>query len=330
MKTLVYCAVDPRSVPLKKGEESYYHRKYEADGSFLPFSAHEFTQIGDYGTAPIAFDGSGVPTFQIPIAFKTDKFKLTLLGSRIEKCQTLISGFNIKNSEINNLRNKFKSQMLTIPAQYIDRQVFGQFPSQQGLQCSITLPVSNCTNLIFTFPRTQNQLTVSKNPLQQEIQLSYADTKIPDQPFSTTSAMHAEMMLMNAWLDSLFQASDSFINSLYNHEVTHGELDYPKTDATDYMFNCALERYGGGVFLDGKDTNGGNKTLTLRSINQYSGPLNVYLHPPDESQNIYPPNILIQEDCFWVASIDENDRPHVKFVRGYEVNELIKSIGIVE
>ena len=70
-------------------------------------------------------------------------------------------------------------------------------------------------------------------------------------------------MLMNAWLDSLFEASNSFVNSLNNNEVINGQFDLPQVDGTDYMFNVSTERFEGGVFLDGLDSNSQNQEITL-------------------------------------------------------------------
>ena len=49
-----------------------------------------------------------------------------------------------------------------------------------------------------------------------------ANKPYPDKAVSTTDARHGEMMIMNAWLDSLFEASNSFVNSLNNNEVING------------------------------------------------------------------------------------------------------------
>ena len=82
-------------------------------------------------------------------------------------------------------------------------------------------------------------------------------------------------MLMNAWLDSLFEASNSFINSLNNNEVIINQWELPQVDGTDYMFNVSTERFGGGVFLDGLDSHGQNQEITLRSNNMFAGTNNV-------------------------------------------------------
>ena len=106
-------------------------------------------------------------------------------------------------------------------------------------------------------------------------------------------------MLMNAWLDSLFEASNSFIYFLNNNEVINNQWELPQVDGTDYMFNVSTERFGGGVFLDGLDSNGQNQEITLRSNNMFTGANNVYLNPNGEPVNTFKPEVCLQEDCFW-------------------------------
>ena len=131
-------------------------------------------------------------------------------------------------------------------------------------------------------------------------------------------------MITNEWLDSLFQANDSFINSLTNNEVINGNIEIPQFDATDYMFNVSTERYGGGVFLDGLDSAGQNQQVTLVSQNTFQDSVNVYLHPTLSPLNRFPPVVLLQEACFWYCTLDPTSgRPNVEFVRGSRVRQLL-------
>jgi hypothetical protein len=84
--------------------------------------------------------------------------------------------------------------------------------------------MNSCTNIIFKFPRTVNQITVSKNSYQFNMLCTVGNKPYPDKAVGTTDSRHGELMLMNAWLDSLFEASPSFIHSLNNNEVINGNL----------------------------------------------------------------------------------------------------------
>jgi hypothetical protein len=94
------------------------------------------------------------------------------------------------------------------------------------------------------------------------------------------------------------------------------------------MFNCSLERFGGGVFLDGLDSNGSNVFVTLRGTNIFNGKNNPYLNPLNEPVNIIPPIVLLQEDCFWYFTVEDDGRPFLEFVRGYRIKNLLKELGI--
>jgi hypothetical protein len=96
------------------------------------------------------------------------------------------------------------------------------------------------------------------------------------------------------------------------------------------MFNVSVERFGGGVFLDGLDSNGQNQEITLRSNNMSSDVNNVVLNPPQEPINTFKPEVCLQEDCFWYCTLDQTGRPNVEFVRGSRVGQLLRLLGIRE
>ena len=109
------------------------------------------------------------------------------------------------------------------------------------------------------------------------------------------------MMLMNAWLDSLFEPSNSFIHLLINNEVVNGQADLPQVDGTDFMFNVSVERFGGEVFLDGLDSNGQNQEITLRSNNLFFRTNNVYLNPPLEVLNSFNEKFIYKKIVSGIA-----------------------------
>jgi hypothetical protein len=331
-KNLVYCAVDVKDSKL------FYESMSDSEISDLVLAKNDmykkatqaFTQIGDSCNIYVVThpaSGAGPITWKI----RTLPVRVSLVGSgRILSCSSTICGYKIKDSEVKNLRNYLTQTPLIIPAQFIEQKIFGQIPSPQGIDCNTSFPMNSCTNVIFMFPRTMNQLTVSLNPYQTNLQCTISNKTYPYVAVDTLSARHAEMMLENAWLDALFGASDAFINSLSNNEVVkEGTTEvkrYLDCDATDYMFNCSVERFGGGVFLDGLDSRGGNEPVVLRSTNIFNGTINPYLNPLNEPKNIYPPVVLLQEDCFWYCTI-EDGKPRVEFIRGFRSQELLKRLG---
>ena len=170
------------------------------------------------------------------------------------------------------------------------------------MNTNITL--TNCTNIALSFPQTDNEITVAKNPEQQAAQLILMGKNIPDKSINTLETAHSEMELTNACLDSLFEAQPSFINSLTISASDGTKKVYTPKDCTDYYFNCSLERFGNGVYCGGL-TSPGAITLIFQSNSISNGVADPYYHPDinDNSVlNTQPINIMSVQDCFWIIS----------------------------
>jgi hypothetical protein len=138
--------------------------------------------------------------------FQPFHVRMHLVGNgRVLSCASTICGYKIKDKEIKNIRDYFNKSPVIIPSQYIEQREFNQPANNIGINCNSSFPMNSCTNMIFLFPRTTNQLTVSMNPYQNNLQYTISNKPYPDVAVDTTSARHAEMMLENAWLDSFFQ-----------------------------------------------------------------------------------------------------------------------------
>ncbi len=213
-----------------------------------------------------------------------------------------INGFRLKDSVISRLRSKYASKPLIIPAQVCKHDLFAQRPTAGGLKLNTNITLTNCTNIALSFPQTDNEISVVKNPEQQAAQLILMGKNIPDKSINTLEAAHTEMILTNACLDSLFEAQPSFIRSL-TLSASNGVIKIEKIgDATDYYFNVSLERFGNGVYCDGL-TSPGAITLTFQSNSIHSGNADPYYHPnviDSAVLNTQPINIMSVEDCFWV------------------------------
>ena len=93
---------------------------------------------------------------------------------------------------------------MIIPAQVCKHDLFAQRPTAGGLKLNTNITLTNCTNIALSFPQTDNEISVVKNPEQQAAQLILMGKNIPDKSINTLEAAHTEMILTNACLDSLF------------------------------------------------------------------------------------------------------------------------------
>ena len=175
------------------------------------------------------------------------------------------------------------------------------------MKLNTIITLTNCSNIALSFPQTDNEITVAKNPEQQAAQLILRGKDIPDKSINTLEAAHTEMELTNACLDSLFEAQPSFIRSLTISASDGTQKISRKADCTDYYFNCSLERFGNGVYCDGL-TSPGAITLTFQSNSINNGVADPYYHPDINNNavlNTQPINIMSVQDCFWIISTNQ-------------------------
>ena len=239
-------------------------------------------------------------------------FVIEITAGQLMSCRTNLNGFNIRDDVIDKLYNKFSNEPLVIPAQFIDYQAFSQPPMSFGLKCNTTYNLTNCSSILFLFPRTNHEVTCSRNPFLGSIQVQIDNKPYPDKPFSTHEAAHTIYNLTNIGFDSIFSTSEE-----YSYSLTWDEISAPITlatntirekeseDNTSYCFVCSTERLSGfGTFCDGLNKDNAHITLTgtLSSL-----PAGITYHPyyqPDGNINNRPPIMLICQDCFWKCTPD--------------------------
>lgn len=258
---------------------------------------------------------------------------IEVTAGQLMSCRTNLNGFNIKDSVIENLIRKFSEKPLIVPSQFIDYQAFSQPPMSFGLKCNTTYNLTNCSSILFLFPRTSHEITCSRNPFLASIQVQIDNKPYPDKPFSTSEAAHTIYNLTNLGYDSLFSTSEEYSYSLVWNEIAppivlkggvSGDANIPvkeveSEDNTSYCFVCSTERLSGfGTFCDGLNKDNAHITLTgtLASL-----PTGVTYHPyyqPNGQVNVRPPIMLICQDCFWECTPEKgiefiiNDKQYYK------------------
>ena len=307
---LVYCQVDPNVLIEEKRASTIIHA--QDLGEFFDIAKteasrasyiKEFTQVGDatYICIHDKITPQSGSAYYYPATLKV---KLECSNSIMNNAMSHIYGFRLKDNVINQLRNKYSSKPLIIPAQICKHDLFAQRPTAGGLKLNTNITLTNCTNIALSFPKTDNQITVVNNPEQQAAQLILMGKNIPDKSINTLEAAHTEMELVNACLDSLFEAQPSFIRSLTSPASDGTSILFRNGDCSDYYFNVSLERFGNGVYCDGL-TSPGAITLTFQSNAIHPGTYDIYYHPDISDStvlNTQPINIMSVEDCFWIIS----------------------------
>lgn len=234
---------------------------------------------------------------------KRGKLTVTCKMGNLLSCRSNINGFNIKQSVLDALIDAYSEKDLIIPAQFVDYQAFSQTVQPGGLKCNTTYSLTNVTNVILTFPRTGNQITVSKNPNFGTVQLQIEGKPYPDKPFSTLETAHTEFNLVNSNLDSIWAPSRALSYSLTGPEYNDAKerVDVTEDDG-NYCLNCSTERLcGAGAFCDGLTKMSAHINLNATNVDTTKN--NPYLYPDGLNKNDVAPFMMLVQDCFWRCTV---------------------------
>ena len=234
---------------------------------------------------------------------KKCKLTVTCVNGAMITCRSNVNGFNIKQTVIDSLLDAYAEKELIIPAQMVDYQAFSQTVQPGGLKCNTTYSLTNITNVILTFPRTGNQITVSKNPNFGTIQLQIEGKPYPDKPFSTLETAHTEFNLVNANLDSIWAPSRALAYSLTGPDYNDKKERVKVTeDDGNYCLNCSTERLcGAGAFCDGLTKMSAHINLNATNIDTTKA--NPYLYPDGTNRNDVAPLMMLVQDTFWRCTV---------------------------
>ena len=298
-QNMVWCMVDLMAGYKKSISTGTYMTSARPSDDEIRFNDYQvpksFVQFGDSSniTFPDWLSPNVIAGFMEVI--------MTCDSMTINEAQSHISGFNIKDSTKQVLASKYSDNFI-IPGQWIEQTTLPQQPTASGIRCNTVAPLWNATSLVFIYPRTPNQITVSKNPLQTAVKCTVDSKVIPDKTMDTLASEHSEMILSNLSLDSLWSAPKSIVNSLvfreYNTDLnTKAQTPF---DNTDYLFVVNLERPGSGIFFDGYTST--NCQLTLSSDHMFGTNNPAYFKNGSINSSIS--NIIMCQlsDCYWVCS----------------------------
>ena len=244
----------------------------------------------------------------------------------ITEAKSYIFGFNLKPEAKANCIKVFENNgNLTIPAQWIEHMNPAQSVNISNLKITTTMPLWQCGQVIFTFPNSANQLTVSRNPYLKALRCQIGNKLIPDKNMTTIDKAHAEMTLTALGFDSLFAAPKSLLTALAAKNEYASKF-YPKhDDDSDYMFICDMERNGNSIYHDGISGQNVPILFDAEFINDTENP---HYYAYDASQDAdhrnqlrkMGINIFSVSDAYWVFG-----REGGEFVKDHRALAITKS-----
>ena len=251
---------------------------------------HEYTQVGDPSDIIHTITaGGGVINMQIgSVTMSADSIE-------ISECYTTMMGYRINPEAAEEMQTKFESEPWVKFSQNINYLPFSTGASSSQLFVNQQTYLNNVTDFILVFPRTQHEITVSKNPLLQDLSLNVMNRKYPEMPLDTTSERFAQMMM---------NSSDCF-NQLPNYEYAQS-LNYaradeygsnnPMEDLTSFLLTLKVERPSAmGLICDGLDSKGQQVSVRLTAKPKYPGANDEYC-----AQQPPPPVLYTVSDSFFI------------------------------
>ena len=202
---------------------------------------------------------------------------------RVVEAHSTICGYNIRADKLEELREKYKTQLWCKFTQTVSAQEFSSSFRQGVGFVSQLANFDNTTDMVVLFPSTTNESygTVYKNPMMDGLTLSVMGRKLPDMSLDTTTPRFVAMMLNAS--DTLHAAPlKEYVDSLSIYRYDSSGKIYPTCDLTTFFITLKCERPSAmGFILDGLDSKGRNVAVRL------SGQIKDATY--DEYQSAHPP-----------------------------------------
>ena len=233
LQNMVFCPI-PFDVFIQTESNGLSADSYKAFNEMDRTSTDfRFTQCGDYAKLGLGYlrsaESSDITTLNGLYA------TLNVSNLEVIEAKSYVHGFNIKDTCKQNILAQYKDKKLVIPSQWCEWYSLSQLNNTNNIKCNIQVPMFNATQLVFTFPNSSNQLTVSKNPHLEAVQCHVADKIIPDKFLNTLEPAFGEMILSELGMDTLFSASESLIEALSRNRGTYSTITLKQKDDGDFM-----------------------------------------------------------------------------------------------
>ena len=250
----------------------------------------EFAQVGDpnylitgvsYGNATVSFTLG----YQ---SFTPDTISIT-------ECFTTMIGYRVNPDALESMRAKFENEPWVKFSQNINYLPFSTGASSSQLFVNQQTYLNNTTDFIITFPRTQHEVTVLKNPMLQDLSLTVMNRKYPEMPLDTTTERFAQMMI-NASDSYLMAPNREYVQSVSMYRTDEQGTITPNEDLTSFVCTLKVERPSAmGMICDGLDSKGEQISVRLSAKPKYNNVNDQYCatNPP-------PPVLYTVNDSYFI------------------------------
>lgn len=243
-------------------------------------------------------------------------------GYRGHSCYSTIVGCKQDPTALERDRIKYQTEPWVKPFQRVTYLPFTQSATPSGIYINQQTYLNNTTDFILAFPRYNEQITVSKNPMYTDLYLQTMGQKLPDQPLQTNDARFSAIMLNSSDLED-GEGLKEYVNSVSLSRTDATHRLHPFTDLTRFLVTLKVERPSAlGLIFDGLDSKGQQVSVRLSGKPLFGGEVDEYynvdgnpdLHPP-------PPVLFTVNDSFMIFN-SRNGGQSISSDRDF--NEVVK------
>ena len=256
-----------------------------------PDFTREYTQINDPATIIEDYNITGTSSTTI----STKEITLNAVSMQIVNCFATVIGEKMLPEALEAEKAKYLTTPWVKPSQMVEYYPYATSPSQSGINATQQIELKNVTDFIITFPQTEHEITVSKNPMLKGFYLNTLNRNYPELALNTDSARFQRIM-MNAADIYRSKCLREFAQSISTARGDASGALIPQEDLTSFMIILHVERPSAmGLICDGLDSDGHQVSVRIQGTPIYSGEgIDTYCanSPP-------PPVLYVVYDTFW-------------------------------
>ena len=284
----------------EKTQLLYYWKSIHSshEGYFEGTYDREFTQVGDNFDSAVDYFYSNnehtVATFIRQQCFTPHEINIT-------ECYTTMCGYRINPEKREELREFYTSNPWVKFSQNVNYLPFSAGANSTQLFVNQQTYLNNVTDFVITFPRTQNQITVLKNPMLTDLSITVLNRKYPEMPLDTTSERFAQMMLTAS--DSFMMSPNrEYVQSISSSRGNENGSLRPTEDLTSFVTTLKVERPSAmGMVCDGLNSHGEQVSVRLSAKPKYTGTADEYC-----AQNPPAPVLYTVNDSYFIFNSKNN------------------------
>ncbi|KAA6364231.1 MAG: hypothetical protein EZS28_040242 [Streblomastix strix] len=176
------------------------------------------------------------------------------------------------------------------------------------------------------FPKDPRQTTCFENPCYQNMMINTLGRNFLDFPMNTLNEQFFTMQLATNNLDSTFEATYEYQDSLATSRGSATRRYNPNTDITSFIITIQFEHNSNGeLTFDGSDTKNKNTSIEQKGQPIYQGAIDTYYNVDFNGKHPPSPVLCTVHDTFWIFT--QLNRRQCNYDITHSIDEVIGQVN---